>query len=259
MIREVLCKVAIDQETQPDGPTVAVVDAYDGCQLACPYCFQWEDPSWSQDILVKTNVVEVLVDQLRSWDRTVPIYIGSRGDPYMALEARYRLTRQLLQQLRLHGVPCFISTKSSELPLNEDLGLFAGYGDGLTICMGQSNLAHFRQGIGPSELPNIRTVSTLVRMGIRAWAFITPVLPGITDVQAMVAALPPSVPVYIDRLRLRPEGASTDRLLAYLRLFHPHLESRYRLLAETGTDPYYDELHELCRREPRVKYVFGEH
>lgn len=259
MIREVLCNVAIDQETQPDGPTVAVVDAYDGCQLACPYCFQWEDPSWNQGVLVKTNVVEVLVEQLRSWDRTMPIYIGSRGDPYMALESHYRLTRRLLQQLRVHGVPCFISTKSSEPSLGEDFGLFADYGDSLTICMGQSNLAHFRQDIEPSELPNIRTVAALVRMGIRTWVFITPVLPGITDVPAMVTALPPNVPIYLDRLRLRPNEPSTDRLLAYLRCFHPHLESRYRLLAETGTDPYYDELRELYRSEPRVKYVFGEH
>ena len=42
MIKEILCETAIDYEYPPDGGKVPVIDAYDGCQLCCPYCFQWE-------------------------------------------------------------------------------------------------------------------------------------------------------------------------------------------------------------------------
>ena len=35
-------ETAIGYEYPPDGGKVPVLDAYDGCQLGCPYCFQWE-------------------------------------------------------------------------------------------------------------------------------------------------------------------------------------------------------------------------
>lgn len=259
MIKEVVCRAAIEQETQPDGPSVPVVDAYDGCQLRCPYCFQWQDPSWNQDILVKTNLPEVLAEQLDGWDTADPIYVGSRGDPYMALEQRYRLTRRTLQVLRGKGVPCFLSTKSNEQPLFDDLRLFVDYGEHLTICMGQSNLAHFRKTTEPSALPNILMANELLRLGVRTQVFITPVLPGITDVKAMIHALPPNAPVYLDKLRLPSGSAAEQRFFGYLLSYHPHLESRYRELARDGKDPYYEELRALCDDDPRVRYVFGEH
>jgi DNA repair photolyase len=39
-------------------------------------------------------------------------------------------------------------------------------------------------------------------MIIETWVFITPVLPGITDVKTMVDALPENTPVYVDKLGL---------------------------------------------------------
>ena len=111
MIKEILCKTAIDYEYPPDG-VVSVLDAYDGCQLACPYCFQWQHQPWNQDLLAKTNFPEILARELDTWDLTRTLYVGSRSDPYMPLESRYRLTRQTLKVLYDRGVPCYISTKS---------------------------------------------------------------------------------------------------------------------------------------------------
>jgi DNA repair photolyase len=258
MIKETLCETAIDYECQPDGGRTPVLDAYDGCQLCCPYCFQWRDPIWNQDILVKTNFPEVLEHELESWDATQTLYVGSRGDPYMALESKYRLTRRTLQLLQLHDIPCILSTKSNASALFDDIDLFLKYGDQLVICIGQANLGHLRQTRDQRELPNIRTANELARLGIETWVFITPVLPGITDVKTMLEALPEELPVYLDILRLDPGSASERRFFDYLRTCYPELEGRYRTMLHEGTDPYYAELKAMVQAEPRVKFVFGE-
>lgn len=258
MIKEILCTSAVDYEYPPDGGKTPVLDAYDGCQLLCPYCFQWRDPTWNRDILVKMNYAEILTQELQTWDPTQTLYVGSRGDPYMPLERKYRLTRKTLEILQSAGIPCILSTKSNAPAFFDDIGLFLRFGEKLIICVGQANLSHLRQSPDPRELPNIRTANELARLGINTWAFITPVLPGITDVKAMVDSLPQEMPVFIDILRLDPGSASAGRFFNYLRTYFPELEPRYRTMLRTGSDPYYAELMEMYQDEPRVKFVFGE-
>jgi DNA repair photolyase len=64
MIKGTICETATNYECPPDGGKVPVIHAYDGCQLCCPYCFQWWDQTWNQDILVKTNLPEILAQAI---------------------------------------------------------------------------------------------------------------------------------------------------------------------------------------------------
>lgn len=258
MIKKIMATSAIDYEYPPDGGKVPVIDAYDGCQLCCPYCFQWQDPTWNQDVLVKTNFPEILAQELESWDLTQTLYVGSRSDPYMPLEGQYRLTRRTLQVLQACGVPCFLSTKSNAPAFFEDIDLFLQFKDKLTIGLGQANLTHLHSDHDPRELPNIRTANELARLGINTWVFITPVLPGITDVKAMIAALPEHMPIFLDKLRLDFSSTFAHRFFEYLKTSYPELESRYRTLQNEGTDLYYEELKVTYRDDTRVKFVFGE-
>jgi hypothetical protein len=75
----------------------------------------------------------------------------------------------------------------------------------------------------------------------------------------MIDALPETMPVFLDRLRLDLGSVPEQRFFEYLRTYYPELESRYRTLIREGTDPYYVELKEMYQGEPRVKFVFGEH
>jgi DNA repair photolyase len=259
MIREIICQTAIDYEYPPDGGKVPVLDAYDGCQLSCPYCFQWQDQTWNKDILVKTNFPEILAQELKTWDTAQTLYVGSRGDPYIPLEGKYHLTRKTLQVLLAHGIPCILSTKSNAPAFFDDIDLFLEYGDKLIICIGQANLEHLRQTNDQGQLPNIRMANELARLGINTWVFITPVLPGITDVKTMVDALPENMPVYLDKLRLEAGSILAQRFFEHIRACYPDLASRYGALISTGVDPYYAELKEIYRNEPRVQFVFGEH
>jgi DNA repair photolyase len=259
MIKEIIARSAIAYEYPPDGGKVPVIDAYDGCQLCCPYCFQWQDEIWNRDILVKTNFPEILTQELATWDAAQTLYVGSRSDPYMPLEGQYRLTRKTLQVLQKQGIPCFLSTKSDAPAFFDDIDLFLACGDKLTIGLGQANLAHLRNRSDQRELPNIRTANELAKLGINTWVFITPVLPGITDVKTMIDALPENMPVFLDKVRLDFGGMFAQRFFEYLRTCYPELEPRYRALLHEGTDPYYEELKEMYRDDPRVEFVFGEH
>ncbi len=258
MIKEIICEKAIDTEYQPDGGKTPVVDAYDGCQLKCPYCFQWADSEWNKQIWVKINLPDILTQELAGWDPAQTLYVGSRSDPYMPLEGKYRLTRQILRVLLKHGIHCILSTKSSTAALFDDIDLFREFGDKLVVCVGQANLGHSLKMTVPSQLPNIRLVNELARQGIQTWVFITPVLPGITDVAAMIKALPTDTPVFLDKVRLSPGGRNTRRFFKYLETNHPSLKTRYQKIIETGSDPYYSELKARYAAESRVKFVFGE-
>ena len=175
MIREVTCQTAIDYEHLPDGGKAPVLDAYDGCQLRCPYCFQWQDPTWNKDILVKVDLPEVLAKELKTWDHSQALHVGSRSDPYMPLEETYGLTRRTLHVLMTHNLPCFVSTKSDASALRRDVDLFQEYGEKLTVCMGLSNVEQlWHAGDQQHRLPNILTVHRLVEMGIKTWASLTP-------------------------------------------------------------------------------------
>lgn len=258
MIREVACETAIGFEYPPDGSKLPVIDPYDGCQFRCPYCFQWADRDWNKDILVKTNLPEVLPRDLENLDLTQPLYVGSRCDPYMPLENHYRLTRQALAILRAHRVPCTLSTKASSRALLRDTDLFLDYGADLTVCIGQANLHHLRRTRDQRSLPNIATANRLARLGVRTWVFITPVLPGITDVEAMIGALDGGIRVLLDKVRLSAGDPPAPRFLRFIRASYPELEPRYRALLAEGTDPYYEELRLRYGSDPRVSFVFGD-
>lgn len=63
MVREVVVKEAFGKELQPDGTSVVTLDGYEGCQLQCPYCFQFNQKDWGQEIRVRTNIGEVWTDK----------------------------------------------------------------------------------------------------------------------------------------------------------------------------------------------------
>lgn len=257
MIKEITCETAIDYEYPPDGGKVPVLDAYDGCQLNCPYCFQWQNQPWNKDLLVKTNFPEILSHELDNWDVTQTLFVGSRSDPYTPLEGRYRLTHQTLQVLFTRGVPCYLSTKSNVPSFTEDIELFLNFGERLTIAVGQANLSHLRKTRKVCELPNLQMANRLVRLGVRTQVFITPVLPGITDVPAMIEVLDEKIPVFLDKLRLEAGSIAERLFFKYLENNYPDLELRYRASVKEGTDPYYQELVERYQGNPRVQFVFG--
>lgn len=242
MIVERRVMTALDVERPPGCEPLTVLDAYDGCLLDCPYCFQRSDSSWNKDVVVKTNIVDALSTELADWPKDALICVGSRSDPYMPLERKYRLTRQCLQLLNEHKVPVAITTKADTQMILADLDLFTDWHNDLKILVGFSNLRHYRNLEKVSDLQPLETLRRLTQHGVTVEAFITPVLPGITDVVQILPFIDPCIPVYLDKLRVSDQNRKP--ILEYIRQHYPALVPMYETILYDGQD---DDYAALCR------------
>jgi DNA repair photolyase len=256
MIQEICVNHAVTYEYPPDGGTIPIIDPYDGCSVGCPYCFQLEDESWNLDLKVKLNIAEVLQQELSSWSKTEPVYIGSRCDPYMGIERKYQLTRKCLMEIHKLKLKCMVTTKSSSRLIIRDLDIIQAMGDQFTLLLGLSNLNQLTKVDDMSVLGNIQTANELHRMGIQVWVFITPVLPGITDVDAMIQKLDDDIPVFLDKVRIKPGTRPALALESYIGRRYPHLVTTYHDIIYNGRDIYYESMKEKWSEHKRIRFVF---
>ena len=126
-IREIECKLAIGKCGFPGGGFA--INPYIGCQHACVYCyarfikrFTNHSEPWGSFVDARINIAEVLKKQMKSQKyKGRQIYIGTVTDPYQPLEAKYKLTRKILEVLKDYDNPVSILTKSSLIFRDLDL------------------------------------------------------------------------------------------------------------------------------------------
>ena len=252
MICERVITDPITDEGQPDGGWTPILDPYEGCQFCCPYCFQWGDESWNQDVYVNTNIAELLGARLAEWPKEETIYLGSRCDPYMPLEATYQLTRECLAILDELHINTMITTKADTGLIFRDINLLKSFKAELTILMGMSNINQVCKG---SQNENVLAANRLHESGVRVWAFITPVLPYIMDVEAMIAAIDPGIPVFLDKLRI-VNGAVQTKMQEFVARRFLEFAEAYNAIIFGGDERYYRDLERKYANDKRVKFLF---
>lgn len=257
-VREVECKTALVRS----GICDYALNCYTGCQHACLYCyarfmgrFHHPGETWGNFVDVKTNAPEVLRRQLGR-KRTYPgsVFLSSVCDGWQPLERRYELTHQCLEPLLSSGFELHVLTKSS-LVLR-DLDILAGSNRvlvGATITTMDESL---RQKLEPSASPSGERVEMLrqaARRGLRIYAFLGPLLPGLTDtaenINALFAAVAdlPLSHIYVDRLNLR---WGVWPVLKRWSQDNPRLAQEFRsaLFNEAGQARYEQRLERRVRR-----------
>jgi DNA repair photolyase len=98
------------------------VNCYRGCVHGCTYCFARRyheflgygaGTDFETKIVVKTNAPQILRQELKKTrDRMPHLDFSFATDPYLALEAEYKLTRQCLEVCVDYRVPVGVITKS---------------------------------------------------------------------------------------------------------------------------------------------------
>lgn len=98
------------------------VNCYRGCVHGCTYCFarQYHEylgygagTDFETKIVVKPNAPLILRQELKKLRDPVPhLDFSFATDPYIALEAEYKLTRQCLEVCVAFGMPAGVITKS---------------------------------------------------------------------------------------------------------------------------------------------------
>lgn len=185
----------ITRNQSPDVPFQYSINPYRGCEHGCIYCFArpnhaYVDLSPGLDfetrIFVKENAAEALRrDLARPSYQPSPICIGTATDPYQPIEARKRITRQIIEVLRECRHPFSLITKSHLVC--DDIDLLAE--------MAQQNLV--RVMVSLTTLDNqtkrwleprtasgearVRTIARLTQAGIPVGVLVAPLIPWIND------------------------------------------------------------------------------
>ncbi|HEY3128473.1 MAG TPA: radical SAM protein [Acidobacteriota bacterium] len=264
---EIACKTILNRCSNRGMPFVWTVNPYRGCEFACTYCYarytheflgfeKWEE--FEKKIFVKVKGVEALLGQLKPGRFTGQgIAVGTATDPYQPAEARYKLTRRLLELFsQFRGLDLSITTKSTligrDLDLLETLAQRSRVSVRITITTLKSELARILEPHAPDPSARLRTLARLREAGIRAGVNAMPILPGITDsfaeMDSLFAGAKAAGAQFIGTSVLFLTCAPTRvRYLGFLKEHFPHLVKGHENY--TRASPHYTaQIHSLCER-----------
>ena len=232
------------------------LNPYMGCAHRCAFCYvrgferradRPSDDRYGTNIRVKTNVVEVLRHELarRGWRRET-VAIGAATDPYQPAEGRYRLTRGCIEALGAARTPIDLITRGPLVVRDVDVLSAAARRAEVRISVSIATLdeslsSRLEPGVAPPR-QRLRAIRTLTDAGIAAGVALAPVLPGLTDAPADLAAVlraardAGATHAWSNVLNLRP--GTREHFLAVLEREWPAEIERYRRLFPAGGSGY---------------------
>jgi DNA repair photolyase len=235
-------------------PFAWTINPYRGCSHACVYCFARKTHTYldldvgsdfDKQIVVKTNVVEVLENELKraSWARD-QVALGTNTDPYQRAEGRYALMPGIARALAASGTPFSILTKGTllrrDLPLLAGLAREVPVGLGVSVAIHDEELHRSLEPGAPGPRGRLELVRAIRDAGLSCGVMLAPVLPHLTDSEehldaalAQIAAAGASG-VTVLALHLRP--GAREWFFTWLARERPELVPAYRALYATGSE-----------------------
>jgi len=244
-----------------------VINPYVGCEHGCKYCyavfmkkFQNISEAWGEFVYPRINCPDLLRLELKK-KKPGDIWLSSVTDPYQSLEARYRLTRRILETIvRSPYRPKFtfsLLTKSAlfarDLDLLKELAVEIG-------CSVNTLNEHAARIIEPHASPPHERIAALKKakeLGLTTYAFLSPVLPEITDLNDLFREL--SFCNYVAVELLNTKEYILNRLIPVLKEHFPDsAQSIYSLMR--NPDSYFrtikSQVAELSRKyNLEVRYL----
>jgi len=269
---EIPCKSALNRVSGM--PFRWSLNPYRGCLHGCHYCYARAthpylglnaDDDFETKIVVKTNMVEVLRQELSkpSWTRE-RVAIGTATDAYQPCEGRYRLTRRCLETLSDHDTPVSIVTKATLILRDLDLLAELAQGPGATVYFTittlETELWRVIEPGTPPPLKRLQVMNRLSEAGVPCGVFLAPILPGITDapesIDAVAAAARAHGAASLGSAVLRLAPQVKEHYLAFVSETFPDLLPRYER-AYAGTTIAADYQMAIERRLARVREQRG--
>ena len=196
-------------------------------------------------------------------------------DPYLPEEAEFKRTRTLLQQLLKIAQPTGLLSNAGLLPnegLLPDEDLQPDEGFSLTLITKSDLvkrdldlLTQFPQvrvvfsintvdeelkaqlDAAPSIARRLSALKTCHDTGLKTACFIAPIMPGLTDVAAVIHAVRPYChEIWLDSLNLHP--SCKEPVLRYIASQQPHLKPLYHAIYEAHDLNFWRELDRYLRQ-----------
>jgi DNA repair photolyase len=197
-------RTILTRNKSPDIPFDRSINAYRGCEHGCIYCFArpthaYHNLSPGLDFETKLFAKPIAADLLRAElgkrsYKCEPIAIGTNTDPYQPIEARYEITRGVLQVLAEHDHPVMITTKSARILRDIDILAPMAAKGLVSVMMSVTTLdrdtARIMEPRASTPARRIAAIRTLVDAGIPTCVSVSPIVPAINDheIEAIVDA-----------------------------------------------------------------------
>jgi len=197
MIKEIEAKTILNYVKQPDTwfGLRYNLNLYRGCQHQCIYCDSRSDCYHIEnfaDILVKTNAIEVLQDELPRKRKKGTIGFGSMNDPYMPIEKERELTRKALEVIHKNHFPVHVLTKSTLVLRDIDIlkKIAEQYAAvSFTITTTDDDLCRKLEPGAPVASERFAAMEELREKGIYTGVLMMPILPFIEDTKENIETI----------------------------------------------------------------------
>jgi len=184
--------------SENDSPDVGFrwsVNPYRGCYHACAYCYArpthaylglGSGTDFDRKIVVKVNAPELLAEAFAkpSWQGELIAFSGNT-DCYQPLEAKYRLTRRLLEVCAAHQNPVGVITKGAMITRDLDLlGVLARKAHCRVTISAAFRDETMARSIEPGASPigkRFEAMKALAEAGVEVGISLAPVIPGLND------------------------------------------------------------------------------
>jgi DNA repair photolyase len=250
------------------------LNPYMGCAHRCTFCYvrafelradRPADSRYGSSIRVKENVAEVLARELaRSSWRGESVAIGAATDPYQPAEGRFRLTRACLEVLASAENPFGLITRGPMVVRDADVLAEASRRADVSVTFSVPTLdedvwRETEPGTAP-PLQRLRALTKLVDAGVKASVGMAPILPGLSDRPAQLAAVVRAAReagacgIWANVLYLRP--GTREHFLNCLEQSWPELLPEYErlygsraYLKNAQVEPVREAVRKLARAE----------
>ena len=257
------------------------VNAYEGCSMNCLYCYVRGSKygvNMEDKLSVKINAPEVLERQLQFRVKKQQygfVVLSSATDAYMPVDAKYGMTKKILELFLKYQFPVHIITKSDlvlqDIALLKKIDVNAILPDDLKINLNRGTLVTFSissldqkitDHLEPSAIPPIKRLETMQKMkdsGFLTGLNCLPILPFISDKEEQIEEMVYTAKKYgadyvlIGGLTLFGKEAASSKTLYYkfLERYHPHLVQQYKSLYRIWPFPpkiYHENINEMVKK-----------
>jgi DNA repair photolyase len=203
-VRHERARSAISWNGSPDLGFDRAVNPYRGCEHGCVYCYARPTHAYlnlspgldfETRLIARPGIGAVLARELSKKGYMPKVMVlGSNTDPYQPIEAKERVTREVVETLRDFRHPLGITTRGSLV--ERDLDLLAPMAAdglcrvGISLTTLDAGLARKMEPRAPAPARRLLMIRRLTEAGVPVRVMVSPVIPGLTDheVEAILAA-----------------------------------------------------------------------